>query len=175
MRISLLVVLGWALGGCGWAVAQSFAPHVLSSAGTEQSVQATRFSWTVGEAVVTTRQAQSTYFTEGFQQPFVSVLISRPEASAQVSQGSLVLFPVPARDEITLRGDFFQAGELHLSVYDVQGREVMRLPAYATTGYVQLPLNVESLSAAMYSLRVHFQPQRGAAFPVQFIKFTVAD
>lgn len=120
------------------ASAQKVSRSTLSSGGHYQtSASGTIFS-NIGELHVETYAAFSNYLTEGFVQPFYSIVVDIPDG---LNTEDVSLYPNPASDQL-----FISTGKFHNSliveVYDVQGRQL------------QLGNNPQHVSNSVYTMQV---------------------
>ncbi len=58
------------------ASAQSFATDVIGSAGTFAAAPGGSMAWTIGEVTIETYSSSNNFFTQGFHQPSVEIIIS---------------------------------------------------------------------------------------------------
>lgn len=83
------------------AIGQTVSRSVISSAGTTQTSNGERISWTVGEPVIGTMSGGSHQLGNGFFPSMdISVFLSQPEKEAL---NSIEVFPNPASSLVTLR------------------------------------------------------------------------
>lgn len=87
-------------------------------------------------------------------------------ANITTDNAKLSLFPVPATDILHLRADFTQAGKLHGSVTDMQGRVVYKWEEDAAKQYTK-QIALPQLAAGSYILQVKSGDEQATK---QFIK-----
>ncbi|MCW3127294.1 MAG: hypothetical protein JWO03_2952 [Bacteroidetes bacterium] len=101
--------------------AQSLSPQVLATAGAYSLVGNYSLSYTVGEmAAVQTLSAGGTILTQGFQQPN-DITIGLLEIN-QEANGTFVVYPIPATDNLWFGYEFDDRGEVEVSLHDITGR-----------------------------------------------------
>jgi hypothetical protein len=148
------VAMGLGLMGTA-ALAQQvqLAPAVVTPAGGHGQVGRFRFSYTLGQPVIETRQVGSLTLTQGFQQPEYRTLVARetqPEPTAPAA-----VWPNPANGQVWLRLPSVPAGAVGLGLYDATGKLVHRWARDTDTpGTLQTQLDLPPLAAGLYSLRV---------------------
>ena len=102
--------------------AQTLSPQVISATGAYSAVGSYSISYTVGElAAVQTFTAGSTILTQGFQQPndIVNGLLDIGAVN-----GSFILYPIPATDELWFGYQFDERGRIEVELYDMTGRRL---------------------------------------------------
>jgi hypothetical protein len=111
-------------------------------------------SWTLGEPVVGTlvNEAEGIILTQGFQQgDFVIVNVPVDPAIGFTAR----VFPNPAKDETTVKITMPTQGRINLMVFDITGRVVLSDQFDMFTQEYSHTLNVSSLRAGIYLIRVN--------------------
>lgn len=132
------------------ASAQKISRSTVSSGGHFQlTASGTLFS-NIGELHVDTYSSASNYITEGFVQPFYSIVVNIPD---KLNIDVVSIYPNPASVQL-----FISTGKactsLLVEVYDVQGRQVLFLNnAQQVSGSVYT-MNVSALASGVYFLKL---------------------
>lgn len=97
--------------------AQSFIP----AAGGNASGSGGTVSYTIGQVVYTTVSGTGGNLTQGVQLPFeISVVTTIKEASGIILESSV--YPVPAKDFVTLKVESYNTEYLSFKLYDMNGK-----------------------------------------------------
>lgn len=111
-------------------------------------------SWTLGEPVIETwvNESAGIMVTSGFQQgDFTLVSVPQnPMAGFNVN-----MYPNPARTETNIKVTLPTLGQVNITVLDVTGRTIMQESFNPATLEHTHNLNVSSLRAGIYLVRVH--------------------
>ena len=161
MKLKLYLLL-IATGCCYFARAQSTSPQVISTGGAFYSAGGYSLSLTIGEmAAVETYANATAVLTQGFQQSDITGVGIAPLNETVASFSS---FPNPASDVLHLSFTSSERGELHITLFDMQGKEVM-LPVIVPmkTGSNLQTLELPAVASGLYEVMVTFLPQGGAA------------
>lgn len=159
LNIYLLLI---ATGCCYFARAQSTSPQVVSSGGAFYSAGGYSLSLTIGEmTAVETYSNATAVLTQGFQQPDITGVGIAPLNETVAGFSS---FPNPASDVLHLSFNAAERGELRITLYDMQGNEVM-LPVVVPmeTGSNLQTLELPAVATGLYEVMVTFLPQSGVA------------
>lgn len=111
-------------------------------------------SWTLGEPVVGTlvNDTEGIILTQGFQQGDY-VIVSVP---VDPNLGFTArIYPNPAKDETSLKITLPTLGRVRLMVFDITGRVVLSDQFEVTTQEYSHNLNISSLRAGIYLIRVN--------------------
>ncbi len=71
------------------------------------------------------------------------------------NNSNMVLYPVPASDQLMLDLQLEKAGEGVLEVYDISGQLLLQQNVQFNDGLNQLPINIEKLKAGLYNLQIN--------------------
>jgi hypothetical protein len=97
--------------------AQSFTPDVIGSAGTYVASVSGSMSWTIGEVMTETYSSGGNSFTQGFQQPDTTGILSVRDFPME----NISIYPNPVADNLTI--DFANApGDHVICIYDMTGQ-----------------------------------------------------
>lgn len=132
------------------AQAQSLTPEVQSSSGDFYSGGGVTLSWTLGEMATETYSNPSNVVTQGFQQPDVTVTKTE-EANAGIN---VVVFPNPSAEQLNIELTSVASRKMKLELIDINGRLVHTQQTEVPAGVQTLSMNIASLAAGQYVLRV---------------------
>ena len=136
--------------------AQTLSPTVIAASGAYAANANSSLSYTVGEmSMVQTFSSANNILTQGFQQPndkITGLLNIGPNA-----EGSFIVYPNPAVDNLWYGYQFAQTGTITVDLYNALGQKLSTVfdGDYAggkTVGQV----NASSLAAGAYFLNFHF-------------------
>lgn len=114
--------------------AQSFAPDVIGSAGTDAVFVNGSMAWTIGEVITETYSSSNNFFTQGFHQPDTSSLV----AVINISSETISIFPNPVINDLTI--DCSGAPGSHtIYMYDMQGQLIRQGLIEANQKQLQIP------------------------------------
>lgn len=104
--------------------AQTLSPILISPYAGSAQVGAISLDWSTGEIAISTVKTSTTLFTEGFNQPFLTITPQLPseETETEILKRTIRVFPNPAHNSFMVRLD--QENDLGSSVeiIDLQGR-----------------------------------------------------
>ncbi len=126
------VLLSWSTSG------QQLDRQVIATAGLSATS-----SYTIGEVIVNSSKLQ---VIAGFQQP---EFIEAPALGVKDITRELTVFPVPTRDELTIRGLNFSGNTTKALLYSLEGRK-MSVQVESTTN--EMKLNLDQLPSGNYFL-----------------------
>ena len=130
--------------------AQSLTPEVQASSGDFYTGGGVTLSWTLGETVTETYSNPSNVITQGFQQPDVTVT-KIEEANAGIN---VVVFPNPSAGQLNVELTSVASRKMQLELVDINGRLVHTQEAEVPAGVQTLTMNIASITAGHYVLRV---------------------
>lgn len=108
------------------AFSQSPDPSIVSVQGGMAQEKSMSLSWTIGDLVTGSAVAGNTLFTQGFQQPTLTVQEVEPsELPASGSTFEATVFPNPFSEEINVKVDHVHQPYM-LEIYDPSGSLVYR-------------------------------------------------
>lgn len=99
--------------------AQTISPEVIATSGDYYTSSSVSLSWTLGEMIVETFSSSSIILTQGFQQPYYS-LVSIVENTNQ--ELDIEFFPNPVIDFFTIRINSEPDTEVIIEIIDIQGK-----------------------------------------------------
>lgn len=127
------------------------------------------YEWSVAEmTLVSTFDGGNIRVTQGVLQPAQQT--SGIQENGTLPAGALSVYPVPATDLLYLKPDFGKAGKLYWELIDVQGRQIASRSAQLAQGNETQSLDMATLPAANYFLRIRFESAQGtvtASYKVQ--------
>ena len=132
------------------AQAQTLTPQVQASSGDFYTGAGTTLSWTLGEAVTETYSNASNSLTQGFQQPDLTIT-KVEEANALVN---INVFPNPSAHQVNVELTSTAASKMQLELFDINGKQVHSQQADVSAGKQKLSMNISSLAAGQYILKV---------------------
>lgn len=125
----------------------SYAQQVLSSSGGTGQNSSGSISYTLGELVIDTKVKGATTITQGFHQNQIIVTaISEPS----VSGFSMVVFPNPTNDFVTLKIEKGEIQNLGFILFEAQGRFLLK---EQVTGSEQT-VSFEQLNPGAYFIKI---------------------
>lgn len=135
-----------------FGISQQFKRQTIGSLGGTHSGGGLIVTYTAGETRVLSKNP-SFYNTEGFQQGDLSGLVNLEER--MFTEGSIHLFPNPARNQLNLQIESFPTEGISVEVIDALGRSIA-LPTQqdSSSESAQFKIEVSSLSAGIYFLVV---------------------
>ncbi len=167
MRIALLFI-GFVLMICG-SHAQSLAPRVVSTGGSNFNNGGFNLSSTVGELMVTTESNNGKIITQGFQQGPKIIYNSIKNYDPQIS---VKVFPNPASDYIYLNiksTDQFRSCKILL--FDVFGQKVeIPVSKESFNSGEQIRLELNSIAKGNYLIRVYDEFDESIYSDIKIIK-----
>lgn len=148
----ILMVLFLALALVPSARSQVVERQVINAMGGSSTSPILSFS--VGEAVTSTRSNSGTMLTQGFQQNFKTYYVSVEEFT--VSPAGISVYPNPARSSINLSfgNRLFEGGNLQLAIYNGSGQLMKQVDDAARNSDKVYELDISSLSPGIYYLSV---------------------
>ena len=136
--------------------AQSLSPTVLSSAGNYHNSGGVSLSWTTGELMIQTFQADSVKLTQGFHQSDISVTTAIDEMSEFAMNAEV--YPNPVRQRLTIDFENMVDQTIHLKLVSVTGNTILqREIANPST---QLRINLSGINSGTYMLEVKAKNKR---------------
>lgn len=130
---------------------QSLDRSVIGSAGETTKQGDFQLDWTLGETAISTYSHSEGQITEGFHQPYISVLpISEQEGVTIRQDARFVIFPNPTSAKVQVRATLEETETVHLFLFDALGRQVM--PVTKTSGQLDQALDLETYQAGTYLL-----------------------
>lgn len=115
---------------------QTISSSVVASQGDYFNSSDMEVSWTIGEVVTETYNDQNTYFTQGFEQPF----IIQPD----IDSSQIIIFPNPSSSHVKL---ILQKTDSYIyKCYDLLGNIIFSGEFFG----IQTEFDVSSLKEAMY-------------------------
>lgn len=130
--------------------AQSLTPEVQASSGDFYTGAGVTLSWTLGEAASETYSNASNSLTQGFQQPEMTIT-KVEETNAGVSVN---VFPNPSAHQLNVELTLAASSSIELELFDINGRLIHTQKANVDAGKQILSMNIVSLAAGQYVLRV---------------------
>jgi len=134
---------------CGFCLTLTHAQANLSTIGGEVSGSGGSVSYSIGQVVYTTITGTNGSVAQGVQQPYeISVLTGLEEAIG--INLSLLAYPNPTTDYLTLEVKEFELSNLHFQLYDMNGKLLQSEIISAN----QTNIVVSNLAPASYFLKV---------------------
>ncbi len=136
---------------------QSLERSVISSVGGSWTNGSTfAMDYTVGEVMVSTLNSANNFLTQGFQQPFSTMVVSVPEESSEQA----LIYPNPVVSDFQIQLVSPDQGDYQVMVYDMLGQ----LVSSSTTRLAEqsagiITTDVSSFSTGNYFVRVVYNQQ----------------
>jgi hypothetical protein len=150
-----LLLTCFTLLGYSAIYAQTLSPTVIASTGAYATNANGSLSYTVGEmTMVQTFSAGNSTLTQGFQQPNdkVTGLLNVAESD----EGSFIVYPNPAVDNLWYGYQFAQSGTITIDLYNALSQKLSTVfEGNYTGGKIVEQLNTSSLAAGTYFLNLH--------------------
>jgi len=128
-------------------IGQVITPEVMASAGDSYSTAQVSLSWTMGEPVTATANANNYYLTAGFQQPtnIVVTQLNNPAAP----NNTVSVYPNPAKSSVYINRD----GDIPLQIQlmDMNGKLIVNELLSSNENQ----LDMSTLAGGMYLLKVY--------------------
>lgn len=105
----------------GWLKAQSISPEVVASSGNFFDDGSVNLSWTLGEIATESIADANHLITQGFQQTF---LLAVSVAAAEKNDFSILLYPNPTVNDVTLAFSNSDESEYEIKVYNHLGQNI---------------------------------------------------
>lgn len=145
MKKQLLTLAAMALFGA--IKAQTVMPEVLSSSGGSGQTAQVSLAWTIGEPVTATVSNGTSTLTQGFQQPTLLIATAQNEHNDLLS---LLVYPNPTADFVTLKLDQSNQTPFTYSVFDNAGKLVNQGKASAANPNISF----QGLASGQYTICV---------------------
>jgi len=130
-------------------ISQTITPDITTTSGGYYSNASASLSWTVGEPLIETGAYQTTFLTQGFQQP-TSILISRVNDNTTNPKGNVAAYPNPATSSVFITSTSNQA--LRVDVMDAAGRKLFSKSFPSSDDN---EVNMSGYSIGVYFFRVY--------------------
>lgn len=143
MKKQLLTIA--AIGLLGTIKAQTVMPEVLSSSGGSGQTAQVSLAWTIGEPVTATVSNGTSTLTQGFQQPTLLIATAQNEQNDLLS---LLVYPNPTADYVTLKLDQSNQTLYNFRVFDSAGKLVNEGKANATNPNISF----QGLASGQYTV-----------------------
>ncbi|MEM7373977.1 MAG: T9SS type A sorting domain-containing protein [Bacteroidota bacterium] len=82
-------------------------------------------------------------------------LYSPPVAIWFHAHTAISVYPTPTQDQLWVSLSMPQASDVRISLFDMRGRQLMKLAKSVGEGHTEIPLSLASLPSGMYSLDIH--------------------
>lgn len=140
--------------------------QVVASTGKSAELNGRKWSYTVGEAFITTLTgSNSVVFTQGFHQPELCGIVATHDLDIELWE--LMVFPNPTADYVTVRYSDRQNARLEASVFDLMGRPI--LTSFLLADPSGTSLDCSDWQAGVYLLQLR-DPSTGAGAVVRFVR-----
>ena len=149
-KLILIAILLLGLGLTGLQAQEAVTPTGSTASGSGGSV-----SYSVGQVVYTTNTGTNGSVTQGVQQPYEISVVTAIEEAKGINL-SVLAYPNPTTDFLTLRIEEFEISNLSYQLYDMNGRLLQR---EKITGN-QTSIDMNNLVPAIYYVKV-FQGNKG--------------
>jgi hypothetical protein len=140
-----------------FATAVSFAQEATNNASGNGQAGNIILDWSLGEmTLVSTERNGNLVFTQGLHQGKLILF----QQSGTISDGELLITPNPTTGLLNVLIGFLQTGQLHLSIYDGQGRLLMERNE-TVTGFSTKTINLAAYPNGLYMIQALFSPASG--------------
>jgi hypothetical protein len=133
----------------------SITQSVIASTGGFISTSNYSISSTAGEAMVSTKTTSSIALTQGFHQPLSSSSTSTPIEKVSIDEFSMVVYPNPTSDHISIEITTDANIDVSIEIIDVLGKtcgEIIRLNQLKDQSVYQY--NLSAFAPGLYYLKV---------------------
>ena len=130
---------------------QSISPSVISSTGGAISDSATILNWTLGETVIQNIQSGNNYLSQGFHQPYYTVITAVENTTAFFD---VKVFPNPSTDilNIIINSDTELPYECFLT--DINGKVLFQKKENTGAKQHSFTYDISNLATALYFLKI---------------------
>jgi hypothetical protein len=144
---------------------QSIGPSTLNAQGGSGAISGKIIDWSVGEmTMVSTFTASNIVVTQGVLQP-------PPQQTGvnttQKQDRRIVVYPNPAETAVFIKGRLDKAGDISISLYDMNGKLLSNKKVHFNDGLFTEELSVREYAAGNYLLNVHYTTN-GQSTPYSF-------
>ncbi|PTB97434.1 hypothetical protein C9994_03000 [Marivirga lumbricoides] len=123
------------------------AQQAITATGRDASGSGGSISYSAGQVVYTTNTDTSGRVSEGVQQPYEFFILGTKETESNIS---LLVFPNPTADNLTLKISDYNNEKLSYQLFDMQGKLLNKGPVRAQ----QTPIDTSNLLPATYFIYV---------------------
>jgi len=155
MKIVILIL--FCLGVPPILYAQTSYQNVIAAAGGTALTKTMTLDWTLGEPVTESVRSENQLYTQGFQQPFLTVQEMEPEVipynSSRSEETEITVAPNPVRTTLTLTMNNLQENEIEIQISNFAGQIVKSEAIDPIIQKTQLDLS--PLVTGLYILRIY--------------------
>ncbi len=128
------------------------AQQVVTTSGGEGTIDGINLQWTLGECVVATTVVQNNVqITQGFQQPaYLIEPIENDLTEITGFSGKLEVFPVPAKDYLTIRYETEEQVNYVAILTDINGKTILREELAGSENHIDM----QKFLAGIYVLTI---------------------
>ena len=132
----------------GFSFTSIFAQEVISTQGDHFSNTAGNISFTIGEVMVATYDANAAIMTQGFHQSNLVIIPTSPTTGLESDDLKVNVFPNPATDFLMV--DSKEMSGLNYQLHDIQGSLLLD----ATMSSTSQEIDLRKYSSGLYLLRI---------------------
>ena len=118
------------------AFSQNYNRSVVASAGESSSSANYTFDWTLGEIAGETVSNHTSLFTQGFNQPFLSV-----KSLTASSPEEITVMPNPVQSDLNIFFKTLRSGKVMITLVNEEGRQVIAQQANIVNGLITIHLS----------------------------------
>ena len=137
--------------------AQTSYQNVIAAAGGTAQTKTMTLDWTLGEPVTEAARTDKQMYTQGFQQPFLTVKEVEPGTHAYITprseEAEITVAPNPVSTTLTLTMNNLQENEIEIQISNSAGQLVKSETIDPKLQKTQLDLSL--LATGLYVLRVY--------------------
>ena len=129
---------------------QELSRNIFASQGDSALIEDWTLDWTLGESFVETVTTSDAMYTQGFQQPILTIERIDLESISKQSL-DLVIYPNPVEAILHVHFRSEHNKKLHMSMYDVTGQLIQHSTTSETEDHTTV--DVSNLSTGVYLLK----------------------
>jgi|SRR6187455_1872525 len=155
--MKFVILILFSLGVPPLLNAQTSYPNVIAADGGTAQSKTMTIDWTVGEPVTESARTEQQWYTQGFQQPILTIKVVQPELyptnSVRSAETEITVAPNPVSTTLTLTFKSLNENEIEAQISNFAGHIVKSETINTTLRKTQLDLS--SLTPGLYMLRIY--------------------
>ncbi|HEX5112223.1 MAG TPA: T9SS type A sorting domain-containing protein [Saprospiraceae bacterium] len=155
--MKFIILLFYCLGVPLLLNAQASYQNVIAADGGTAQTKTMTLDWTLGEPVIESARTVNHWYTQGFQQPILTVKDMEPGLypylSPRYEESDITVAPNPVTTTLTMTMKNFTENEIEIQISNFAGQLVKSETINPTMGKTQLDFS--SMVPGLYVLRVY--------------------